>query len=685
MSTGIFSIGVTGLNAAQLGLLTTEHNITNANTPGYNRQRIVQTTNEPLLTGAGALGQGVHVSTVERMYNRFLSNQVNTSQTNVSQLDTYYQEVSQIDNMMADANSGLSPALQEFFTGVQKVAADPSNLTARQSMVSSAQTLTARFQSLETRLTEIADGVNGQITSVVSQANSYAQQIANLNDRIIIAQGSNQQPANDLLDQRDQLVSSLNKLIKVTTTTNTDGSYNVFIGTGQQLVVGSQSMSMVAMASTNDKQRTVVGLKSSGGATQEMPESLITGGQLGGLISFRNESLDKSFNELGRVAASLALTFNAQNAVGEDLVGNTSTSASFVKDFFTLSPPRVVAASTNAAGGPSVSISLNQTSTGQNYTNLTGSDYQLAYQGGTLTLTRMSDNTKWTGASIAALNAQIGAGGTNPQGFDLSATAGAFTNNDSFVIQPTREAARNIGVDSRVVADTRLVAAAVPVRAGAIPATNTGNGKLSGIATSTNYNLTGLGGVSVVHNGGNLSGFPAGVVTVTVGGVSTDYPIAGPATTIPYTSGATVTINDPTKTASTPAGVSFVLTGTLGANDTFSLVSNTGSVGVSDGGNALLLGKLLTKSTMSGGTANYQTVYAQMVGDIGNKTQEISVTKDAQTALLDQATASREALSGVNLDEEAANLIRYQQAYQAASKMLDIGAKLFDSILSIRS
>ena len=266
MSSGIFSIGVTGLNAAQLGLLTTEHNITNANTPGYNRQRIVQASNEPLLTGAGALGQGVHVSTVERLYSSFLSNQVNTSQTNVSQLDTYYQEISQVDNMMADANSGLSPALQDFFTGVQKVAADPSNLTARQAMVSSAQSLASRFQSLESRLTEIADGVNGQITSVVSQANSYAQQIANLNERIIVAQGSNQQPANDLLDQRDQLVSSLNKLIKVTTTTNTDGSYNVFIGTGQQLVVGNQAMSMISMASTNDDQRMVVGLKSTGGS-----------------------------------------------------------------------------------------------------------------------------------------------------------------------------------------------------------------------------------------------------------------------------------------------------------------------------------------------------------------------------------------------------------------------------------
>jgi len=157
MTTGLMSIGVTGMQAAQLGLMTTQHNIANAGTAGYNRQRIVQSTNNPMSTGSGFVGQGVHVSTIERMYSNVLNTQVVRSQASVSELDAYSAEIKQIDNMLADTNSGVSPALQDFFSGVQEVAADPSSLDARQAMVSSAQALTARFNTLNTRLTEIYD------------------------------------------------------------------------------------------------------------------------------------------------------------------------------------------------------------------------------------------------------------------------------------------------------------------------------------------------------------------------------------------------------------------------------------------------------------------------------------------------------------------------------------------------
>ena len=285
MSTGIYSIGVSGLAAAQMALLVTEHNITNANTDGYNRQRTIQTTNTPVMTGAGALGQGVRVVTVQRLYSSFLTNQVNYAQTNVSQLGTYLDEIGQIDDMLADANAGLSPALQDFFAGVQQMAANPSQLPARQTMVSTAQTLVDRFHTLENRLDQLNDEVNGRIQAVVTEVNAYASQIADLNQRIIIAEASFGQPANDLLDQRDQLVAELNQRVKVTTTTNSDGSFNVFVGTGQQLVIGTQAMSMTSLASSADPSKIAVGLQTAGG-TQELAEFLITGGELSGLLSF---------------------------------------------------------------------------------------------------------------------------------------------------------------------------------------------------------------------------------------------------------------------------------------------------------------------------------------------------------------------------------------------------------------
>lgn len=671
MSTGIYSIGITGMNAAQLGLVTTEHNISNASTPGYNRQSTVQASNTPIMTGSGAVGQGTHVATIQRMYDQFLGNQVNRSQSNVSELEAYYSEISQIDNMLADANSGLSPAMQDFFNALQKVSSSPASAPQRQAMVSSATSLVARYQGLESRLSEIADGVNGQITSMVGQINSYAQQIANYNERIVIAQSSVQQPANDLLDQRDQIVSELNKLIRVTTTTNGDGSYSVFVGSGQQLVVGTQVTTMTARASAADNQRIVVGLQTIGGQNQELPENLVVGGELGGLVRFRTESLDPAFNQLGKVATTMALTFNAQHALGQDQLGNIAGDAGFVGDFFTISQPRVVGNANNGAGSPTISATLTSPppSNGTNfYTDLTGSDYSLTYDGANLTLTRIADNKAWTGASVAAINAQLAA---DPQGFSLSAGAGAFSVNDSYLIQPTREAARNIGVDSRIVADPRLVAAAAPVRTtGGV--TNTGSMTLGQGAVQQGYSVAGLP-LTITATAAQLTGFP-GAVTATYSDGSTVASVGN----VNLLNG-TATL----KNVNFNGGLSFDISGTPAATDTFVIQRNTSSNGVSDGRNALLLGKLQSQTTVSGGTASYQAAYAQMVGDVGNKTQETLVTGEAQQALLDQATASQQGLSGVNLDEEAANLIKYQQAYQASAKMLAIGTELFDTLLSL--
>nr|WP_281981923.1 flagellar hook-associated protein FlgK [Azonexus hydrophilus] len=265
MGTGLISIGITGIRAAQLGLLATEHNIVNANTPGYSRQNTVQATNNAITTGSGSIGQGVQVVTIKRQYDAYLNSQVNTAQTQVSNLDALYTQLSQIDLMLADPDAGMSPAMQDFFTGVQQVSSNPSSLPARQSMLTSAQTMVTRFNNLDQRLTEISNQLNGRIVSAVADINAYASEIADLNQRIVLAQSGYSQPPNDLLDQRDQLVNELNKLIKVNTSTNSDGSFNVFIGTGQQLVIGGKTVQMTAEASSLDLTRIAVGLKTAGG------------------------------------------------------------------------------------------------------------------------------------------------------------------------------------------------------------------------------------------------------------------------------------------------------------------------------------------------------------------------------------------------------------------------------------
>jgi len=735
MSTGIFGIGITGMQAAQLGLLTAEHNVANASTPGYNRQRILQATNIPLMTGAGAVGQGTHVATIERMYDQFLTGQVNASQTNVSELDTYSTQIKQIDNMLADPSSGLSPALH-FFKGVQQVAANPSNIPSRQAMVSTAIAMVTRFHGIEDRLSQMADGVNGQITTTVGAINSYAEQIANLNERIAVAQSASNQPANDLLDQRDQLVAELNKLIKVSTATQSDGSFNLFIGTGQQLVVGVQANTMTATAANADPSRIVVGLQTAGGA-QELPEYLITGGQLGGMVRFRSESLDPALNEIGRVAASMALTFNSQHALGQDLLGQSAGAAGFVADFFNMQNMQPIAiknANNTGIGtlqaafvspplGGTYSLSnvagtytLTRLSDGQTwsqaplatpaatlaalqvavpgsegvdvtkaavpvgltaeitssmvpanfYTNLAVSDYKVQFGAGTTyTVTRLSDN-------------QLVANGTGPgpssvtfDGIKLDVSASG-NNGDSFLVQPGHNAARNIALNASVAADPRLIAAAAPVTT--LPnKANVGTMSFSQGSVGAGYALPSPA-LTITASATQLSGFPAGVdvTAIYADGTTTASNLA-----VNLVNGASQLIGFSFN------GMSFDVTGSPKVNDSFTIQRNAG--GVDDGRNIFLLGKLQTQKTMGGATASYQGAYAQFVSSIGNKARETQVTSEAQQALLDQAQGTREAMSGVNLDEEAANLLRYQQAYQAAAKMLSIGNQLFDSVLSIAS
>ncbi|GBG00722.1 hypothetical protein AZSI13_00490 [Azospira sp. I13] len=738
MSNGLFGIGITGISAAQVGLLVTGNNIANVDTPGYNRQRIGQSNNISIATGSGYIGMGTRVDTVTRIYNQVITDQINQSQTKASELSKYYDQIKQIDNMLADDKAGLSPTLQDLFKGVQTVASNPALTTSRDSLISSAQTFSSRLQNLESRLSSMYAGVNGQLESTVSAINSYAQQIAELNERIIVAQAAVNQPANSLLDQRDQLVAELNKEVAVTTVEESNGAFSVFIGTGQQLVVGTRANSLQVRPSAADPQRMAIGLTTAT-SSQEMPEYLFTGGNLGGLLSFRSESLDKAANALGQVAVSVALTFNAQHALGQDMLGNINVpaDADFNANFFNISDPRVwpnalnkdktvemtasyvqppplvlnggafkmaydsvsgtytVSSASGAAPSPWSDTNLNNLmqqvyddtgttldmSSGHYATNITASDYRVSYDGTDYTVTRLTDGAKWDSATLGGvgpLAAKIAdSEGINIRFPELSVPASASPQpGDSFLIQPTREIARNISVNKALAADTRLFAAGQPVRTGSANA-NTGSGVISAgnvVAGYTAPTAGSTGTVKMTFNGGNLDFSVNGAgatFDVTYTDATGTHTVNG-ASSIPYTNPSTkYTIN----------GISFEISGNPKDSDTFTLDRNTG--GTSDGRNANLLGQLQTQGTVDGGASSYQAAYARLVSNIGNKTREVQVTRDAQQALADQGISAREAQSGVNLDEEAANLLKFQQAYQASAKMMTIASELFSTVLSI--
>ncbi|MEW5967803.1 MAG: flagellar hook-associated protein FlgK [Pseudomonadota bacterium] len=543
MATSILSIGQSALTAAQVGINTTGHNIANASTPGYSRQVVVQGAALAQNFGFGFLGQGTEVSTVARVYNEFLAVQVQSAQTSKSSLDSHYAQLRQVDNMLADPEAGLASVMQGFFGSLQTLTTDATSMSARQTVLSNAETLAARVQGMASRLTEIGRGINSQVVSSVELINTYAQEIAQLNDAIGKSLRATGQPPNDLLDQRDQLVLELNKEIRTTVVKQGDGDYNVFIGNGQPLVVGTKTSRLFAAASQTDPQKIEVAYTASNGDTVYVGDTSFVGGNLGGLLKFRAESLVPAQNALGRIAIGLAGAFNAQHQAGFDLGGVAGGA------FFNAGAP-VVGPNGANTGSATLSAAVADANA------LTTSNYLLQYDGTNYSILRLSDNSVTTFAGFPQ----------TVDGVQITLAAGTMAAGDTFLVRPTAAGA----------------------------------------------------------------------------------------------SGFSVALTNPASIAAASAP------GAIGNNV-----------------NALALADLQTANTLANGSTTFEGAYGQLVSAVGNKTRELEVTSKAAGRLLEQTTVSLRAESGVNLDEEATNLLRYQQAYQAAAKMMQIAKEMFDMLVSL--
>ncbi|MBR7792496.1 flagellar hook-associated protein FlgK [Undibacterium sp. FT147W] len=746
MGTNILNIGQTALAAAQVGISTTGHNIANAGTVGYNRQVVLQSANAPQLLGGSFVGQGVSISQIQRQYDAFISQQVNATQTTKNQADAYYSQIQQINNLVADPTAGVTPALQEFFTSIQNLSASPNGTAgaaARQAVLSSAQSLAGRFNSLQTRLDEIRQNVNGQIGGAITAINTYASQVANLNETIAKSVSTTGSPPNDLLDQRDQLITEMSKYTKVTVIPQ-DNKFNVFIGNGQPLVLGGVVNQLELSVSKTDSTRAEVSYSANGTSVQ-IAENGLPGGVLGGLFDFRANTLDPAQNAIGRVAIGIATAFNEQHALGQDLNGATGAK------FFNIPQP-ITTPSTSNTTNADVTANISDVSA------LTTSDYRLQVTSpGNYRVIRVSD-----GQTQTATSQPIKIDGITME-FPQPPAAQPATG-DEFLIRPTLAAAAGFSVD---VIDPSKIAVAAAIKT-AVPTTNIGNGKISAgtvdsavasastsatatisaVKTDSSFASSAVAPpVTLTYSGGSFTGFPAGVnVSVTVGATTTNY---APPATVPYTTGAkisfsgmsftvqnssgapangdtftvspsvpvaaskltfnsagntltgfpanaNVTVTKGATSTTYPAGTavpysdgatysysgtSFTLSGTPSNSDVFNISANV--TGSGDNRNALLLAGIQTKNSMVGSTTTIQGAYAQFVSQVGNKTHELGITTASEATLLKNATDNQQSISGVNLDEEAANLLKYQQAYQAAGKLMQIASTLFDTILAI--
>ncbi len=631
--------GLSGLTAFKNVLTTTGHNITNATTEGYSRQKVSLETQTPQFSGAGYVGSGVFTSSITRQYDSFLSTEFRNSNSAASELDTYYEFASQIDSVLANPTVGLSGALQEFFNSIQDVAADPSSIPARQVMLSEGEALENRFSTMDNLFDDITLRVNNRLADTVTDINLLSENIASINQKIVDAAGKGQMP-NDLLDQRDHLIDQLASKVNVSTSVQTDGAVNVFVGSGQSLVLGSRSNQLGLEPAGFDASALTIVFKEQT-ANVDITR-FMTGGEMGGIVRFRDEVLNPSINTLGQIAVSLSHTFNEQHINGVDLNGDQG------QGFF--SKPGVLIASDVSNTG---SLTVNYAA---DISQLTTSDYVLTTDATNTnyTLTRLTDNTQTT-AAIPGAPGIITVDGLE---IDLSATAAA----DEYRIRPTRDGASSFSLKTT---DPRDIAIGMPVVSRAT-STNTGTASLTELSMSS-YTGVSLADTSLTYDSANAQ------YDIVVGGVSSG--------TLAYDAGT-----DSGKTVSVAiAGfgdVSFVLNGQPEDGDSFILNDNAASnFSVGDNRNALALSGLQTTQTMVDGSASYQDAYGQIVADVGRKTRSAEVNGAAQQGFLNQAIAAKDSVSGVNLDEEAANLVRFQQAYQAASQVVLTSRTIFDTLL----
>jgi flagellar hook-associated protein 1 FlgK len=628
----LFSITTSALQAFQQAIAVTSNNIANANTAGYADESISIAAALPQGSSGVAIGDGVVVNGVTRAVDELNNSQLNSSQSTLGSLDSLQTYTNQLDNIIGTTAGGLTTAMQNYYSGWSTVADDPTSTSARQALIGDAQSVATSLQTTNTQLQTLNTGINSGITSDVTQINTLTASIASLNQQISISTGENsgQQP-NELLDQRDSAISSLSKLVGISTTTDSNGGVNVFIGNGQPLVLQGVVTKLTTVPNQYNASQLDVATVSN--PTSSI-SSQITTGDLGGLLTARTTAVDPAINAIGQIATGLSVTANAQQNSGLDLNGALGA------NLFTVGSPQVVASSYNTS---TVSATVSPV-TSANVGALTSDNYLIAYNNGAYSVTDTSTGKSAAGATVTGNT--IAVGGLT---VTLSGTPNA---GDTFLLEPTAAAAGGFAVS---LTNPSQIAAAGAVAASA-SGTNTGSGAISSgtVVDPTNANLLATATIKFTS-----------ATTYSINGVGN----------YAYTSGGTIP-----PTTATQDGWQVQITGTPATNDVFTVQANTSGTG--DNRNALAAAAGQTTGVLSGGTTSIDGATSALVTNIGSQAQQVNTSQTAQTAINTQALANVQSVSGVNLDEEAANLLKWQESYQASAQALQIGNSVFTSLLA---
>ncbi|EMG7900777.1 flagellar hook-associated protein FlgK [Enterobacter hormaechei] len=422
----LINSAMSGLSAAQSALNTVSNNISSYNVAGYTRQTTILGASNSTLTGGGWVGNGVYVSGVQREYDAFITNQLRAAQNQSSGLTTRYQQMSKIDDVLSDTTNSLSANLQDFFKSLQTLVSNAEDPAARQTVLGKADGLVNQFKTNDQYLRDQDSQVNTAISTSVDQINNYAKQIANLNDQIsrLTGVGAGASP-NELLDQRDQLVSELNKIVGVDVTVQDSGTYNISIANGYTLVQGSNASQLAAVKSSADPARTTIAYVDAAAGNVEISEKQITTGSLGGLLTFRSQDLDQARNTLNQMALAFADAMNTQHQAGFDANGDAGGK------LFDFGSPAVLSNGKNT-GSASVTATMTDS------TKVQATNYKVEYNGTDWTITRLSDNTSFTAMPDTSGNLSF-------DGLNVN-ISGSANNKDSFIVKPVNDVIVNMDV-----------------------------------------------------------------------------------------------------------------------------------------------------------------------------------------------------------------------------------------------
>lgn len=648
----LMSIGMRAMFANNASLNVTGHNIANANVEGYSRQEVELSTAAGQFTGAGFFGKGVNVVNVKRAHDQFLTMQLAAAKSMASMDESRYMQLSQLENVFPPGDQGLGYAMGDFFASMVDLSNAPGDSSARQAVLARAADVSDRFSNSAARLDMMQDGVRSDMDVSARTVNALAARVAELNEQIAANRGSDQLP-NDLMDERDNLINQISSFVNVTTIAAEDGTVGVFMAGGHRLVLGSEAAELTVRPDALDPSR--VGLSiSSHGDSLALSDDLLSGGSMAGLLRFQNNDLVQARNRLGQMAAAFAAKVNEAQAMGIDL-GNPPVAGA---PLFSIGAPLALPSANNARDGSGAligSVSLTVTDASL----LQASDYSLRpdpNNAGMYELVRLSD-----GMTRSVAN------GDEIDGFRIDVGTPEPAAGDRFLLQPVGRAANGM---HRVLDDPNGLAAAYPVQA-SMGVDNTGTASIDQLRMTdgtVDPELT-----ATITFSDDTGAYTWELRDRTTGALAS----SGTGT---WTAGEPIELN----------GFALDLNGVPATGDTVTVDKTL--YPATNNGNALAMQRMADERfvgrTLDGSGeylqgATVTDAYANTMADIGVRVQSARVSANISYASATQAAQAQASKSGVNLDEEAARLIQFQQGYQAAAKVLQVAQSVFDTMLQI--